>query len=92
MRVLLPGGLLFVAEVDRGCRMDDARRFVERWELPRPLRRAALPLFRTYVAGNGFDLDDARALAEGLPLDEVSVARIPGTPGLLIRGRRALAT
>ncbi len=88
-RVLRPGGLFFVVEGDRGCRLDDARRFVNRWRLPSPVRRIALPMFHTWVTGQAFDLDDARALVAGLPLRDVSVRRIPGTPGLVMQGRRA---
>jgi SAM-dependent methyltransferase len=88
LRVLRPGGGLAVVEADRGCRHQDARAFVDRWRLPRPLRPAALVLFRTFVAGQTLDLDDARALAAALPLDPWDVRRIAGTPGLVLRGRK----
>lgn len=88
IRVLRPGGLLLVIEGDRGCRLDDAQRFVDRWRLPAPLRRVALPLFRTWVMGQAIDLDEARTLIHGLPLRDVSVRRLPGTPGLVMQGRR----
>ncbi len=89
IRVLRPGGLLVVVEADRGCRLDDARRFVDRWRLPSPVRRIALPMFRTWIAGQAFDLEDTRALFAGLPLEGVSVRRIPEVPGLIAEGRRA---
>jgi SAM-dependent methyltransferase len=89
VRVLAPGGRLVVAEVDRGCRLEDARGFVARWRLPRPLAPLALVLFRTYVAGQGLDLDDARGLLAAAPLVDGRVERIAGTPGLLLAGRRA---
>jgi SAM-dependent methyltransferase len=87
VRVLRPGGLLLVVEVDRGCRFDDARAFVADWRMPRVLRTAGLVLFRTWVAGQAIDLDDARALLADLPLVDARVERIAGTPGLLLRGR-----
>lgn len=90
VRVLRPGGLLVVVEGDRGCRYEDARRFMERLRVPRPVSRLFLPVFRTWVVGHAPDLDDARALLRPLPLDGREVRRIEGTPGLLMKGRRAL--
>lgn len=87
VRVLRPGGSLGVVEADRGCRYEDARAFVGRWRVPSPLRPFALALFRTIVAGKSFDLDEARELLAALPLDERSVERLAGTPGLLMLGR-----
>ncbi|MBI4510532.1 MAG: class I SAM-dependent methyltransferase [Deltaproteobacteria bacterium] len=92
VRVLRPGGRLFVVEADRGCRLDDARNFVQRWKIPAPLRTAALVVFRTWVAGQAFDLDEARAMLNELPLETPSVSRIPGTPGLVMDGYKARAT
>ncbi|HSQ64317.1 MAG TPA: class I SAM-dependent methyltransferase [Polyangiaceae bacterium] len=88
VRVLRPGGKLRVIEVDRGCRLDDARRFVGRWRLPGPVRRLCLPLFHTYVAGQGLDLDDARALLAPLGLLDASVERLDGMPALMIGGTK----
>jgi len=87
-RVLAPGGLLFVVEADRGCYLDDARSFVAGMRLPRAFRRMVLMGFRTYVAGQGLDLDDARGLAESLPLAERRVERLPGAPAVAIIGRK----
>jgi ubiquinone/menaquinone biosynthesis C-methylase UbiE len=91
VRVLVPGGALAVIEGDRGCRLDDARAFVGRWRMPRLLRPLALLFFRTLVAGQAIDLDEARALADALPLDERRVERIAGTPGLVMMGRKRAA-
>ena len=93
VRVLRPGAPLFVVEVDRGCRWDDARAFVDDWRMPRVLRPFGLVLFRTWVAGQAIDLDDARALlaGAGARLAEAHVERIAGAPGLLMRGRASAA-
>jgi SAM-dependent methyltransferase len=88
-RVLRPGGPLFVVEVDRGCRWDDARAFVDDWRMPRALRPLGLALFRTWVAGQAIDLDDARALLTSSPFVDAQVERIAGAPGLLMRARAA---
>jgi ubiquinone/menaquinone biosynthesis C-methylase UbiE len=87
-RVLRAGGHLLVIEADRGCRLDDARRFVDGWRVPRAARRLLLPLFRTYVAGQAFDLDEARGLLAGAALDEARVERLEGLPALVLRGRK----
>lgn len=88
VRALRRGGRLVVAEVDRGCLLDDARAFVARWRMPAPMRPLGLVLFRTFVAGQGLDLDDGRRLLAALPLAETAAERIPGTPGVLFRGQR----
>jgi ubiquinone/menaquinone biosynthesis C-methylase UbiE len=88
VRVLRPGGALAVVEADRGCRLEDARAFVAHWRVPAPLRPLALMMFRTFVAGQGLDLDDARGHLAALPLDDVRAERMPGAPGLLLAGRK----
>jgi len=87
-RVLAPGGMMFVAEADRGCYLDDARRFVAGMRIPRAMRGLALMGFRTYVAGQGLDLDDARELLASLPLAEPLVERVAGTPAVALSGRK----
>lgn len=88
VRVLRAGGSLAVIEADRGCTMRDARDFVARWRIPAFLRPAALVGFRTFVAGNAFDLDDVRGLGAALGPGTWSVERIAGTPGLVLSGVR----
>src|SRR5262249_45310710 len=51
VRVLKPGGRLVVAELDRSCHLEDARKFVSNWRMPRAFRPVVLPLFRTFVVG-----------------------------------------
>ena len=53
------------------------------------MRGLALMGFRTYVAGQGLDLDDARELLAGLPLAEPLVERVAGTPAVALSGRKA---
>lgn len=90
-RVAKPGATLALAEVDRGCRWRDAAAFVARWRLPAPVRTPALIAFRALVAGQAFDLDDARALMAGLGerVRDVQVARVEGGPALLMMAQRA---
>ncbi len=88
VRVLKPGGLLFVAEVDRGCRFDDAMKFLARTRVPNPMLPLAMMGFRTYVAGRSIDAEDAQELTHGLEMSEVEVIRPDGLPIVLIRGNR----
>ncbi len=83
VRVLHPGGRLVIAEVDRGCRLDEAAAFVRRWRLPQSLFPVALAVFRTWVAGQAFDQPELAALAAKLPLD-LRVSRIDGTPAIAL--------
>lgn len=87
-RVLRAGGSLAVIEADRGCAMRDAKAFVERFRIPALLRPAALVGFRTFVAGNAFDLDEMRGLSSSLGPGDWKVERIEDTPGLVILGTK----
>lgn len=84
IRVLKPRGHLLVFEVDRGCSLEDARRFVGMWKFPSFLGWPSLLLFRTYVAGLGLDLDETRNWMSDLRVSRYDVRRIPGTPALLL--------
>ncbi|WP_433598097.1 class I SAM-dependent methyltransferase [Nocardia sp. CA-135953] len=88
VRVLRPGGRLTVLEIDRGCTFEAAQDFVARMNAPRIARGPLLWHFRTYVAGQGVELDEARAMVRDLALREVSVSRIAQDPTLLITGRK----
>jgi ubiquinone/menaquinone biosynthesis C-methylase UbiE len=89
VRVLQPGGLLVVGEVDRGCTIDDAKRFLALRTGLRFFGPVPLMVFRTYVSGLSIDLQDARALVATLPLTDVEVQRRPGLPILQFQGRKS---
>ena len=89
LRVVEPGGDLLVVEVDRGSRLDAVRTLVQRSRVPRFLRGAALPLLRTFIVGQGMDLDEFRELQATLTLVDGKVSRLPGMPGVSLRARRA---
>lgn len=90
-RVLRPGGSMLVVEVDRGCQMEDVRDFTSHFRLPAPLRALAVPLFRTYVAGQSLDLIDARALAQHSGWSDATVERIAHAPAWRIYGHKHAA-
>ena len=89
VRVLRPGGLLGVGELDWGCTIDDAKRFLALRTGLRFFGPLPLMAFRTYVSGLSIDLEDARALVAALPLTDVEVHRRPGFPVLQFQGRKA---
>ena len=84
--MLRPGGRLVVTEADRGCRFEDAAAFVRRWRLPRAVFPLNLALFRTWLAGQAFDLAEFEAFVAALPLDERRARRVEGTPGIVLEG------
>ena len=89
-RVLKPGGQLLVGEADRGCRFPDVVAWTRDSRVPRPLQIVLHLYFRTFVAGQSIDLDDARELWTSLALTETDgPRRIPGTPGLVMTGCKA---
>ncbi|RMF11894.1 MAG: methyltransferase domain-containing protein [Candidatus Dadabacteria bacterium] len=89
LRVLRPGGRLRVIEVDRGCHLADARAFVSGFRVPAPLREVATALFRTYVAGQSYDLLEMRELARQIAdQGDCTVERLAGTPAWMLEGRR----
>ena len=86
LRVLRPGGAFYVVEVDRGCKLHDAARFVGAWRVPGLAQRVLLPLFRTFVAGVAIDLEDARQMLRELGLPESGASRVLDTPAILLSG------
>lgn len=88
VRVVKGGGLLLVAEADRGCHLADARQFARTTRLPAALRIPYLWMFRTYVAGQGLDLDDAHELLAGQALVDTAVQRVAATPFLVFTARK----
>lgn len=91
LRVLKEGGAFLLAETDRGCHLSDARHLVLSTRLPVVLRLPYLWMFRTYVAGQSLDLDDARNLVADESLAQATVERIPDAPFFTISGTKAPA-
>ena len=89
LRVLKPGGQLLVMEADRGCRFEDVVSWTRDSRVPAPLRMVLHMYFRTFVAGQSIDLDDARRLWGELGLtDSDGPRKIPNTPALVMSGQK----
>ncbi|MFO0591838.1 MAG: class I SAM-dependent methyltransferase [Polyangiaceae bacterium] len=90
-RVLGPGGTLLVVEADRGARLEDVEGFVANLAFPRtvkPALPALVPFVRTFVHGRSLDLEEARALARTLPLEDARAERVTEAPALRILGTK----
>jgi cytochrome P450/ubiquinone/menaquinone biosynthesis C-methylase UbiE len=91
LRVIKPGGDLLLVEVDRGCRLDAVRKLMSASRVPRLLRGPAMPLLRTFILGQGMDLDDFRELLGTINVVDGRVTRLDGMPGIALTARRAAA-
>ena len=91
VRVLRSGGRLHVVEADRGCRLDDVESFVAEWRMPTVLHSLCVALFRTWVAGRSYEIDEVRDLVEDLPLRDVVIQRLHGTPAFSVDGEKIAA-
>ncbi len=89
VRVLKPGGSLCIVEVDRACKLEDARRFIEQWHLPKALNPLQLMAFRTFVAGQSFTADEMCNFMSGLPLHKAEVSLTDGLPAFIATGTRS---
>ncbi|HVN72759.1 MAG TPA: class I SAM-dependent methyltransferase [Desulfomonilia bacterium] len=74
VRVIKPGGMLFISEVNRDCTLGQGMRFVRNWRMPAVLRPFSVLSFFLFAVLRSLTLDEARALAVPLALDDVSVA------------------
>jgi len=88
LRVMRPGAEIYVAEADRGCRLEEARHFLAALQIPSGLRKVLLPFLRTYVLGQGWSVEEARDLLNGLALREGQIEHLPDLPILALAGRK----
>lgn len=88
MRVLAPGGRLWLTEGDRGCRHEDVHAFISTWNIPARLRPVFEAFYRVIVVGQSLDLDDARALLDEVPELDATLERGEGLPIWVIAGNR----
>lgn len=90
LRVLRPGGHLYLLEVDRHCSSEATRKFVDSWRHLAPgtaLVEAAY--FRRFVAGGSLDLDEIAAMVSRAGGRELEVWRLPELPFVVARALSA---
>lgn len=92
IRVVRPGGMLAVGELDRGCTLADARAFVAQWRMPRLTRGLGLLVFRTHGAGQSLTGDEFHELVHGTGLENVVVERLSGLPSLQLTASKRVRT
>jgi len=85
MRVLKPGGLLWLCEIDRNASWKESLEFLK--PTGRPLLMV-IP-FKLRVSRAGLTGKTLAGLVKDLPLADCHVARIPGLPMIRVTGRRA---
>ena len=68
LRVVKPGGVLMVVELDKDCSKEIAVPFIARWRLPGFIKSGSLYYFRKFVCGRSLTLNEARQLVSGLPV------------------------
>ena len=85
LRVLKPGGNIFVLEADRSCYYQDVVNWVNQTEIPLALKPVFERYYHTYVVNHSIALDDAQELWSALPLvNKDGPRRIPGIPCLVM--------
>jgi len=80
IRLLRPGGLLLITEVDRECTLQNGLRFVRRWNVPAIFRPLSILPFFLFAVRRSLSTEEARSLAEPLPLEDVVIE--PGPAGV----------
>jgi ubiquinone/menaquinone biosynthesis C-methylase UbiE len=86
VRTLRRRGALLVMEVDRACRLPEARALIRQTRLPWILRPLWLPIFRTWIAGQSLTAEEARSICAVLDLHRVTVRPLDGSPAFVIAG------
>ncbi len=84
MRILKPGGLLWLCEIDKKATWREAWSFLK----PTGMPFMVLP-FKLRVAAAGLTEKDLARLVKDLPLSDCQVSRIGGLPMIRVMGRRS---
>jgi ubiquinone/menaquinone biosynthesis C-methylase UbiE len=89
LRVLKPGGNLYLLEADRSCYYEDVMSWLKTTRIPFPLKPIFKMFFFTYVSGQSIDLYDANELWNFLPLvNKKGAYRVPKNPVLVMHGKK----
>lgn len=85
VRVLKPGGLLFIAEVNRQSTVRNALRFIRHWNVPAVIKPFCILPFFLFAVFRSLTAEQVRALMEPLGMEDVSVEAEPDNVNVLVR-------
>lgn len=88
IRLVKPGGTLLVTEVDRECPLAHGLRFVRKWNVPAVLKPCAIFPFYLFAVLRSLSMEEARALIEPLPLEDVVIEPGPAGVNWTIKARK----
>jgi ubiquinone/menaquinone biosynthesis C-methylase UbiE len=73
VRIVKPGGKLLITEVNRDCTFRQGIQFVRNWRVPAILRPFSVVPFFIFAVMRSLTVEEARSLADMLPLNEITV-------------------
>jgi len=73
IRLLKPGGMLFITEVNKDCTLGQGLRFVRNWRVPYVIRPFSVLPFFLFAVLRSLTIEKAWSLAEKLPMDEITL-------------------
>jgi len=85
-RLLRPGGMLFITEVNRDCTLRQGWNLVSKWRVPLPLRPFFVLPFFLFAAWRSLTVTEARTLAAPLGLEDLVVEPDPDGINWVMRG------
>ena len=88
IRVLKPGGKLFIFELDKNCSTAEATPFVANWKIPFFMKPLARRLFLRFVSGRSISVEDATTIMGKLHVKNSRVERIPDRLGWFMQAEK----
>ncbi len=88
LRVLKPGGVLVVCEVDRESVISDSLNFTKTFHLPKIFRPFGFAIFYKLVRKISLSADDFKSLAQNLELNSFELRQIPKMPVLVFKVKK----
>ncbi|MBI4208133.1 MAG: class I SAM-dependent methyltransferase [Deltaproteobacteria bacterium] len=86
LRVLKPGGVLLIFEVDQACTDEEIDSFVGLWRLPRFMIPLSKRFFRKFVSGRSFTQEGIRSIASQLSLKTLKISKVTNTIAWMMEG------
>lgn len=92
VRVIRPGGTLLLTEIDRETTLRNGLRFARTWKFPSLLKPLCFVPFFLFAVLRSLTMEEARALAAPLALQDAAVAPGPGGVNWTLRATKPLAS